>query len=244
LTEGFITLSRGIREHWIYQKPEYYRAWSDILFSVNFKDNKSIIEGEIVVCKRGQSTLSIDSWAVVFGKGWTRQKVRTFFKLLSSDEMINTKGLRKTTILTVCNYNTYQLGQPRDNQEITNKQPRDNQEITTIEEGNKEKKEKKTQQGRENSFKDLIRTANDNRKEKCKPSTLNEFYEYWSTIGDNEKRMRFEKTKSFNTARRLTTWVNNNYNGTEKQQDKPLKIISNTETTVERMHRLSKESNN
>ncbi len=119
MDEGFITLSRKIRDHWIYQKPEYFKAWSDILFSVNFKDNKVVVEGEIIECKRGQSIMSLDSWTRVFGKGWTKQKVRTFFKLLSSDEMICTEGMRKTTRLTVCKYNTYQLGQHRDNTEIT-----------------------------------------------------------------------------------------------------------------------------
>jgi len=50
--------------------------------------------------------------------------------------MINQKGISKTTILTVCNYDRYQKSQPTDNQQITNSQPTDNQQITTSKEYN------------------------------------------------------------------------------------------------------------
>lgn len=102
---------------------------------VNHSDKKVEIEGELIECSRGQSLNSMQTWADVFGKGWTRQKVRTFFKLLEKDQKVNQQGLRKTTKLSVCNYDSYQSNQPRDNQqtnqEITNRQPTDNQEITT-----------------------------------------------------------------------------------------------------------------
>jgi hypothetical protein len=61
-------------------------------------------------------------WVKTFGKKWTIQRVRTFFKLLEKDQMISIKGLRKTTRLTVCNYNTYQKQQQTDNKQITGRQ--------------------------------------------------------------------------------------------------------------------------
>ena len=36
---------------------------------------------------------------------------------------------------------------------------------------------------------------------------LNEFYSYWSERGENDKKMRFEKQKSFGIERRLITWA-------------------------------------
>ncbi len=79
-----------------------------------------------------------------------------------------------------------------------------------------EKNNKKTLEERKENFKNLIREANDKRKEQCNKNTLNEFYAYWSVIGDGEKKMLFENTKSFSTSARLTTWVKNNFNKTEK----------------------------
>ncbi len=108
-----------------------------------------------------------------------------------------------------------------------------------------EKNNKNTIEDRQKLFKDRITEANENRKEKCNSDTLNEFYFYWSTIGDGEKKMLFEKTKSFSTSRRLTTWVKNNFNGTEKTTvPKKMRIIQKAETTIEKMERLSMECNN
>ena len=38
---------------------------------------------------------------------------------------------------------------------------------------------------------------------------VNEFFEYWTEHGDNDKKMRFEKEKSFGIKRRLETWKKN-----------------------------------
>jgi len=259
MVEGFITLSRGIREHWIYQKPEYYRAWSDMLFCVNFKDNKVMIDGEILECKRGQSVMSLDSWAKEFGKGWTKQRVRTFFKLLSSDSMIVSEGLRKTTRLTICNYNTYQLGQHTDDTEKTQRQHTGNTDSTPIEEGNKEKKGKKEPSVREKAFEDLWvfygrvgtkATAKDRilkLSEKDYTEMLSRVREYVSnsnTDGTFPSRMHLS---SYVNAKEKK-WRNEtdapNKSFQQQQEVKQMKIISNTETAIERMKRLSMESNN
>lgn len=126
MTIGYISIHRKIRENWIFDNAEYFKAWITILMEVNFKDSKMLIEGELIECKRGQSLHSLAGWAKSFGNGWTVQKVRTFFKLLESDGNINTEGLRKTTRLTVCNYSTYQDIQQADNTE-SNRQPTDSQ---------------------------------------------------------------------------------------------------------------------
>ena len=127
---GWISLHRKIKKSWISDNAEYFKAWVFILLEVNHADIRTIIDSELIECKRGQSLNSISTWADLFGKGWTRQRVRTFFKLLEKDEKINQEGLRKTTKLSVCNYDTYQSSQPRDN-------PQKNQEKTTNNNDNK-----------------------------------------------------------------------------------------------------------
>jgi hypothetical protein len=65
-----------------------------------------MINGTLYECDRGQSLLSIGSWADKFL--WSIKQVRTFFKLLEKDGMIAVEGLRHTTRLTICNYGLYQ----------------------------------------------------------------------------------------------------------------------------------------
>jgi len=138
--KGYIALWRSMQEHWIFNKPEYLRAWLIILFEVNHKDTKVLIDSDLITCNRGQSINSLDSWTSKFGTGWTKQKVRTFFALLKKDEMINTQGLRKTTRLTVCNYDSYQYQEHTDNTQnntqLTHREHTANTQLTSNNNGN------------------------------------------------------------------------------------------------------------
>ena len=44
---------------------------------------------------------------------------------------------------------------------------------------------------------------------KYDPNDLKDFYGYWTEHGANDKKMRFEKEKSFGLQRRLATWMKN-----------------------------------
>lgn len=129
--EGWISLHRKMMEHWIWKDANYLKAWIAIIMIVNHEDKKILIENELIDCNRGQSLNSLASWANIFGNNWSIQKVRTFFDLLKKDSMINTEGLRKTTRLTVCNYELYQNLQQTNNRQTTDKQQADNKQITT-----------------------------------------------------------------------------------------------------------------
>jgi hypothetical protein len=134
--KGYIKLYRSIENHWISCNPYYYQAFNRLLFRVNHTKNTELIEGEIIECDRGQSIYSLSSWVDIFNKKlkkrwWTIQKVRTFFSLMQKDNMLVIEGLRKTTRLTICNYESYQSKQHRDNTEITHSQHTANTELTT-----------------------------------------------------------------------------------------------------------------
>ena len=129
--EGWIKIHRQIQKHWIWDNPEYLKAWIAILLSVNHDGKKVLIHGELFDCGRGESLISLSNWAKTFGRKWTIQRVSTFFTLLENDSMIVTKGCHKTTRLTVCNYDSYQDSQQADNKQITSKQQADNKQITT-----------------------------------------------------------------------------------------------------------------
>jgi uncharacterized phage protein (TIGR02220 family) len=108
-SKGWISVHRKIQNHWLWQSKEPYdnlKAWLDILLTVNHSEQKVLIKGTLYTVKRGESIMSLDSWASRWK--WNKSKVRRFLNLLQSDSMIELKNERKTTRLTVCNYDSYQ----------------------------------------------------------------------------------------------------------------------------------------
>lgn len=105
---GWISIHRKLGKHWIWEgKPfSYGQAWIDILLECNHSKHKILIKKSLVTATRGQSLNSLKTWATRWG--WSVRNVRTFFKLLIKDKMIDTQSVGVTTRLTVCNYSEYQ----------------------------------------------------------------------------------------------------------------------------------------
>lgn len=137
---GWIKLFRSVKNHWLWsngKKLTYFEAWILILIEVNHDSEKCLIDGELIDCNRGEKLYSLQTWCKLFN--WSIQNVRTFFKLLEKDNMIKLKGLRKTTRLTVCNYDIYQQIQQTANTQLTHSQQTANTQLTTIKELKNEK---------------------------------------------------------------------------------------------------------
>ena len=111
MDKGFITISREIKTHWICDNPLYFRAWIFMLMTANYKDGKLLLGSKVYKIKRGQASLSIRSWANEFNM--STKAVDTFFNLLVEDGMIRRQkigsGKQSTTLITIENYNNYQL---------------------------------------------------------------------------------------------------------------------------------------
>ena len=108
--KGWISLYRSIKDHWIWSDPIKLKWWLSVLFEVNHTDNKVAIGYNVIECKRGQSLKSLRTWATEFECG--TKAATKFFDMLEKDGMITRetigKGKHSTTLLTVCNYDTYQ----------------------------------------------------------------------------------------------------------------------------------------
>ena len=105
---GWIKLHRSIANNWVWSGEKFTRgqAWVDLLLKANFKDVSIQIKGQVVHLKKGQQarsevTLSSD-W------GWSRDKVRRFLKTLVSEGMIIQQKTQLTSIITICNYSSFQ----------------------------------------------------------------------------------------------------------------------------------------
>ena len=90
--EGWISLHRRIKEHWIWQSDNRLKWWIDLLLTVNHESKKVLIGGMLVDCNRGQSIRSLSSWA----KDWnvSKKTVRDFFILLRKDGMIQFENIK------------------------------------------------------------------------------------------------------------------------------------------------------
>jgi len=51
------------------------------------------------------------------------------------------------------------------------------------------------------------------------------FFDYWTERGDNDKKMRYEKERTFGISRRMTTWKKNNFGGNDTAEQPKLHII-------------------
>ena len=113
--DGWISLHRKIKNHWLYPKGRAfseYEAWLDILLEVNYSEKKVKLGNSIIKCGSGESLNSLETWARRWG--WNKSKVRRFLKTLKSDTMIDTIVTQKTTHVSVINWAAYQNERNKD----------------------------------------------------------------------------------------------------------------------------------
>lgn len=141
--EGWIKIHRSLLDWEWYSDTNCVRLALHFLLKANYQPKKwqgiTIVRGQLVT-SRGQ--LSEET-------GLSQMQIRTTIDKLDKCGFITKSATSKYTIVTICNYDSYQQlqdgyddgCQPTDNQQITNEQPSDNQQITTTKESKKERKE-------------------------------------------------------------------------------------------------------
>lgn len=105
MVNGWILLHRQLKSHWIWENPIKLKWWLDILLTVNHTETKVLVKGKLLVCGRGESLRSLDTWAKDWGVD--KKAVFKFFSLLESDGMLTTVSETVTTRLRVNNYDTF-----------------------------------------------------------------------------------------------------------------------------------------
>ena len=106
---NFFTINRSLLKHplWLSEKFSKGQAWVDLIGQANHAPGYLYIRGKKVKINRGQGGHSIktlmDRWR------WSRGKVSRFLSALESDHRIVQQRGTLTTIITICNYELYQL---------------------------------------------------------------------------------------------------------------------------------------
>ena len=135
---GWIKIHREIQKHWIAQCPEKLGRWVDLLLLANYEDGKVLVGETLVELKRGQMVMSLsflaERWNV------SKRTVLKFLLLLEEDKMCTRCSNRKVTILTICNYDSYQMrGDSEVTDVVNDKYPIGNRLVTETKKKEEEK---------------------------------------------------------------------------------------------------------
>jgi hypothetical protein len=143
---GWIKIHRSICDNWIFQRPDYFRAWINLLVRANHKEKKKLFNNSLVTINRGEVVSSLSA----LSKKWnmTIGRTRHFLQLLEKDQMILKKNGRDFTHLSICNYETYQDLQHAHNTLTAHSQQIDNKLTATP----KERKNVKNEKNERNSI--------------------------------------------------------------------------------------------
>lgn len=119
---GWFAMKRGITKHHVFKgHPERMAIWMWLLDNAAWKDCQHDIGGQSVTVPRGSVSASERRISQEVGVG--RQVVRTFINRLLAEKMIEQKLTHGRTMITLCNWDKYQVSQPKPNPELTHDQP-------------------------------------------------------------------------------------------------------------------------
>lgn len=158
---GYYLMERGWQDHPLFEGDEYSRrdAWEWLIANANFTDRKKSISGKIITLKRGQLSYSIRFLAERWG--WHRAKVDRFISRLKTETMIETGSETGQNIITICNYDDFQITKEKIETELktqsetASRQHRDSIE-TNNKEGNKEYINKQTREIKKQDLENLV----------------------------------------------------------------------------------------
>jgi len=127
--KGWIKLHRQFLDWEWYSEPNCLRVFLHCLLKANHRDKA--YRGTLI--KRGTFVTSFE--VLQYELSLTTQQLRTVLRKLESTGEINKQSTSKGTLITVCNYNTYQeegLDENTDsNKPTTNEQQTNNKQSTT-----------------------------------------------------------------------------------------------------------------
>lgn len=105
---GWAAIHRSLLEHPLWTSEPFTKgqAWVDLIMLANHKPTKIMIKNQVVNLERGQLAWSEVNLAKRWK--WSRGKIRRFLKTLKTEQMTVQQTVQVTTIITICNYSSFQ----------------------------------------------------------------------------------------------------------------------------------------
>ena len=225
---GWIKLHKKFENWEWFHKSDMVHLFIYLLINANHVPNN--FEGRMI--QTGQLPTSIK--ALHKHTGISEQSIRTYIKRLKSTGELTSESTNKFSIITICNYNSYQIKENKTNKQInkqTNKQLTNNQQTTNNTIINKEVKNDKNKDisHRIETFK---KTVKDYVQENLKYKPVeSEFIGYWTELNKTGKTFRYENERFFDMGKRLGTFLNRytkkqRYNMTDETTRPEYKVLS------------------
>lgn len=103
---GWIKIYRELADHWLAQHPEKLGWWVLLLLKVAHEDKKVLVGNQMIELKRGQIIASLTYLADLWQT--SKRTAERFVELLEKEQMLSRCVSRKVSIITICNYESYQ----------------------------------------------------------------------------------------------------------------------------------------
>lgn len=141
--EGYINLYRQILDSAVFASEKRLKLWIWLLCKANYKDRFVSLN-----IGRGESVIELKRGQVLFGRFKAEEETgidgSTIYKILKwfeNENMISIKSNTHYTVLTVCNYDTYNI---IESEKVTANEQQTNSQVTANEQpSNTPKKDKK-----------------------------------------------------------------------------------------------------
>jgi len=130
MSGGWVKIHRSIRNDILWEDPQLFKAWVDLILMASHCESKSVSGMSIVEVERGQVLTSLSKLAVRWG--WGVQKVRNYLLLLEDDSKITRQTTSQYTLITLVNYDKWQA---QETDETTIKEHAKNTRRTHIKNG-------------------------------------------------------------------------------------------------------------
>lgn len=217
MPDGWVKIHRKFQEWEWYDKSEMVHLFLHLLLSANVSDR----QWHGMVIKRGQLVTSYESLRE--RTGLSVRTLRTCLEKLEQTGEITRKATNKFSLLTVCNYESYQDENFESDKQATSKQQAEDQPPTKPKK-TKEDIKSDTDRRRKEFYNSLITYVQTYGKE-----MVREFYDYWSEGNKSGSKMRYEQEPTWDLARRLARWGNNDKSYKGKSNDN---VNNRTSTTA------------
>lgn len=103
---GWIKTYRDLANHWLAQDLEKLGWWIMLLLKVNYEDKKVLAGTRLIELKSGQIIASLSFLAGLWKT--SKRTAERFIELLEQEQMVSRCTSQKVTILTICNWDSYQ----------------------------------------------------------------------------------------------------------------------------------------
>lgn len=197
MPDGWVKIHRKFQEWEWYDKSEMVHLFLHLLLSANVSDK----QWHGMEIRRGQLVTSYESLRE--RTGLSVRTLRTCLEKLEQTGEITRKATNKFSIVTVCNYESYQDENFGSDKQTTSKRQPEDQPMTKTKK-TKDEIKSDTDKRRKEFYKSLIPFVNTYGKE-----MVREFYDYWSESNKSGSKMRYEQEPTWDLARRLVRWSNN-----------------------------------